>query len=351
MASPPRTTLIFDNFPTDWTVGVDLHFFNTNNLLKGIKLIPQGIHVVHWAQDPNSIRSGYFFEAHEGDVIVLYWDSQNETMHVGDEVGELNIRKQMDNVSGFYPYMIAYPGDVTKWRDLTRYVKWSQVEYILPKCHIDSVMTSSDENNLLLKTLQQHSKDRNIANDPIVNSIIDQSDIELKFTIIDLEKRVRPNSSPEEKTKDALDKSWFLKQLLISGYNNSDDTLLGEFELSFINMVIFANYSSSTQWLKILRISLNCKDLVARRSQLFLKLMNQFYLMLTHLPEEYMDEFIDESFLETYVGEFDYTVKELGLHSLVKVVIDIKALLLSKFGINVDGLINDEDDDPVVVDI
>lgn len=346
---PPLTTLIFDNLPAGWTVGIDMQFFNTNSVLKGLKLIPDGIHVVHWAQDPSSVRTGYYFSAKEDLTIVLYWDADNETMLVGDEVGELNIRKQVGRLGEYFPYMVAYPGDRTVWKGLTRHVKWPQVEYILSKCRVDSVMTSTDENNLLLKTLQQHSKDRNIANDPIVNSIIDQSDVELKFTMIDLDRTTRPDSSPEDKTKDGLDKSWFMNQLLVSGYNNSDEKLLGEFELAFVNMVIFANYSCSTQWLKIIRIALDCKELVQQRQSLFEKLLTQLCTMFEHFPEEYVEEFIDESFLEMYIGEFDYTVKDLGLHKLVKLVITLKAILSARFGIEVHGLVEDDEEDPVVV--
>ncbi|ODV71113.1 U5 snRNP complex subunit AAR2 CYBJADRAFT_51757 [Cyberlindnera jadinii NRRL Y-1542] len=351
MSRPLRTTIVMDNIPSDWIIGIDFNFFNSNSILRGIKLIGQGLHVVHWAQDSSSIRSGYYFNAQEGDVLVMYWDTANETMLIGDEVGEVNIKRHMESLSQYYPYMVGYPNGVSQWLRQVRHLKWNQVEYILPHGRIDSVVTSTDENNLLLKTLQSYSKNKNISNDPIVNSIIDQSDVELKFTLIDLSSQIRPNSSPEQKTKDSLDSSWFVRTLLVTGFNNNEDSLMGEFELAYVNMVIFANYSCSVQWLKIMKVMLNCKELVSERVSLFDKFVSQLYAMFEQFPEEYFTEFVDDSFLETNVGEFDFTVKELGLHALVRKVIDLKQLLSLRFGVVIQGLVEDDEDGPVIVDL
>jgi len=351
MNSPPRTTIIFNNIPSDWIVGIDLQFFNTNHILKGIKLIPDGIHIIHFAKDQSSIRHGFYINAKEGDVIICYWDEKEEKMLIDEEIGELNITKEMSKLSEYYAFMISYPPDAD-WKKLTKYINYGQVSYILPRGkRIDSVLTSTDENNLLLETLHKNAESRNLAKDPIINSIIDQSDEEIKYTLIDLNKTIRPNGNAAERTKDSLDKSWFCKQLLASGYNSNEDMLLSEFQQAFLNMIIFANYSSSIQWLKFIKIALNCKELLKEKCHFFEKFLEVLYLQFQKFQEDYMDEFISEDFLDTTISEFEYTVKEMELRPLIKRIIDIKVLLTEKFGISIKGLIEDDEEAPVIVDV
>lgn len=352
MNIPPRTTVIFSNIPENWLVGIDLQFFNTNRILKGIKLIPDGIHVLHFAKDQSSIRHGFYINCKEGDVVICYWDAKEEKILIDDEIGELNITKEMSKLSEYYSFMISCPPD-PEWKKLTTYINFGQVNYILPRGkRIDSVLTSTDENNLLLDALHKSAESRNIANDPIVNSIIDQSDEEIKYTLIDLKKTIRPNGEASEKTKDSLDKSWFFNQLLTSGYNSNEDMLLSEFQQSFLNMIIFGNYSSSIQWLKFIKVVLNCKEIVESKLSFFEKFLDVLYVQFQKFQEEYMDEFISEDFLDTTISEFEYSVKEKILRSLIKKIIDLKNLLQEKFGISIQALNEDEDEEaPVIVDM
>lgn len=350
MNTPPRTTVIFSNIPNGWLTGIDLQFFNTNNILKGIKLIPDGIHILHFAKDQSSVRHGFYINAKEGDVIICYWDEEKEKILVDDEIGELNVSKELSKLSDYYSYMISHPPD-PEWKKLTEYINFGQVNYILPRGkRIDSVITSSDENNLLLDALQKSAQSRDLARDPIINSIIDQSDEEIKYTLIDLNKTIRTDGGPAEKTKDSLDKSWFLKHLLVSGYNSNEELLLSEFQQAFLNMVIFANYSSSIQWLKFIRVMLNCKEILQEKTWFFETFLDILNYQFQKFQEDYMDEFISEEFLASTISEFEYTVKEQEIRPLIKKIIDLKNLLTMKFGISINGLVEDEEELPVFVD-
>ncbi|KAH3676012.1 hypothetical protein WICMUC_002308 [Wickerhamomyces mucosus] len=352
MGLPSDTTVIFSNFPNDWIVGIDLQFFNSSHLLRGIKLIPDGIHVVHFAQDSNSIRSGFYFEAKENEVIILYWNEKDEKMYITEELGELNVSKELSKLPQSYPYMIQYPEDQS-WEKLTNSINIGQVNYILPhKKRIDSVITSIDENNLLLDALQKSAQNRNLSKDPIIDSIIDQTNEEIKYTLIDFNKSIRPNSTPEQKTRDALDKTWFLNHTLITSYNSIEILLLSEFQQSFLNMVIFANYSSSIQWLKFLKIFFNCKDILNEKPDFFNSWIDIINLQFEKIPEDYFNDFIEEEFIKKSIGEFDYTVKELNIHRLVKKTMYMKSIIESRFGIIIQGIDDEEDEEgPVIVEL
>ncbi|CCH46630.1 hypothetical protein BN7_6225 [Wickerhamomyces ciferrii] len=352
MNRPSRTTVIFNNIPENWLVGIDLQFFNTNNILKGIKLIPDGIHILHFAKDQSSIRQGFYINAKEGDIILVYWDSQEEKILVDEEIGEININKELSKISEYYSFMINYPND-EHWEALTKYINIGQVAFILPKGKkIDSVLTSSDENNLLLDTLYKSSKSRNLSQDPIINSIIDQSNEEIKYTMINLDQTIRPNGNSIEKTKDSLDKSWFFQKILNSGFNDNENLLLSEFQQCYLNMIIFANYSSSIQWLKFLKILFNVKESIQERLNFFENFLDVLTIQFEKFQEDYIDEFINEEFLDKSISEFEYTVKEFEIRSLIKKIINLKNLLSLKFGIHITGFVEDDDEEaPVIVDI
>ncbi|KAH3688372.1 hypothetical protein WICPIJ_000640 [Wickerhamomyces pijperi] len=343
MSNPPKCTLVLSNIPRTFTLGIDLQFFNSNDLLKGIKLIPKGLHVFHYQPDQNSIRTGFYFEAKENEVIICYWDAKEEKLLVGgDEVGELNITKEMTKLPEYYSFMIVYPeqeSSLTKWQSLVSHLSSSQLQYVLPRGNsIDSTLTSTQENNLLLQTLHQSAELRTMApsKDPILNSVIDQSDLELKYTPIEMKDSIRPNSTPQEKTIDGLDKSWYLGHLLKTQYNTSQHTILGETQLCYLNFIIFANHSSLQQWLKLQHIISNCSEIIISQMPMYQSFLHLMILQYENLPQEYFQEFIEVKFIKKSIAELELNCKEQNLHSLVKLIWNWKDVLREKFYVNFD---------------
>lgn len=373
MSTPPQCTFVLSNIPSTFTLGIDLQFFNSNDLLKGIKLIPQGLHVFHYQPDQNSIRTGFYFEAQDHDVIICYWDSKEEKLLVGsEEVGELNITKEMDKLPEYYSFMIAYPEpeqtSLSTWKALTSHLSLSQLEYVLPKGNtIDSTLTSTQENNHLLQTLHQSAQIRTStpSKDPILNSIIDQSSNEVKYTEIDLRQSIRPNSTASEKTKDGIDKSWYLNHLLTTQYNTNRHTLLGEIQLTYLNFLIFANHASLQQWLKLQHVLCHCDDILRMKMELYQSFLELMCVQYENLPEEYFNEFVEDKFMRKCCIELEWGCKENNLHVLVKLVWKWKDVLRERFGLSFenrgasgldfdDDFDEDEEDDdedgPIVVE-
>lgn len=116
---PPQTTLILNDIPDRCLLGIDIQFFTPTPNFQGTKLIPAGLHTLHWAPpvsfthsdisisrnqeiDPNkedelgeaddlpsnqtadedlgsmNLRMATFFEATEGAVISFRWDDAVE---------------------------------------------------------------------------------------------------------------------------------------------------------------------------------------------------------------------------------------------------------------------------------
>lgn len=69
-------------------IGVDMATFTVGPKFRGIKLIPPGLHFLHWAarsQKSGAVgtKSGFFFRSYPGSVLVAYWDAQDESLQLG----------------------------------------------------------------------------------------------------------------------------------------------------------------------------------------------------------------------------------------------------------------------------
>jgi len=170
-----------------------------------------------------------------------------------------------------------------------------------------STSTSKEENELLLKTLHQSAQQRHhqadVTEDEIIKSLVDQHAEELSFTYIDLKKTWKVGSTGRELTNQSLDKSWYLNHLLVTEYKG-DNQFLGEFQLAYTLMIIFANFSGCQQWKKQLELILRCrKDLVDHPGR-FIEFLTIVYHQIKMCPAEYIDEFLERPFLETVFRHF-----------------------------------------------
>lgn len=338
---PPKSTIVLDSLPDEFQnclIGIDSQFFTVNKLLKGIKLIPEGLHFFHYSIPLNqnkdgkhdstsqelvslSLRYGYWFECIDNDVFIIRWDSEEEKLIMSnsrerkDESEQLNHSRVIDSIGDHYSFMVEYPENSHKWfNDLINYIDFEILMEFLPYDGFDEVymkdintMTpSKEENMILLETLT--SKDPSKRFD-------DQSNNELKYTIIQfkINKPSSGDSSIEQITSNFLDKSWYLDEL----YGNDLDLLLGELQLSFINFIILGNFCSGLQWCNILKLISMSLSFIKRHQTFTLNFLKIFETHLQTIPSEYLvgdlknedsSNLID---LETYIGIMERFAAEI----------------------------------------
>lgn len=356
-----RCCVVFSNVPEGWLVGIDFHFFNTNEVLRGVKNIESGIHVVHFGRDITSVRTGFWVQCDDDQVHVVYYDAQNEEFLCGDQVGEINLAREKAKLYEYLPFMVSYVAD-SSWVELTSHLDLDQIKFILNNgFKIDTAMTSTEENSLLLQALAQSSNNRNLPNDPVVSSIIDQSDQEIKYSQIETDKlkTIRPNGSQQEKTLDSLDKSWYFAQFLLVHYNSSFPKFYCELEFCFLNFVIFGNFSSFYQWEKMLTLVFKSFKFDASNLTFFKQFLHILVLQFRKLPDEYSSDFVNQRQLVKLVNDSEIELEEAAVAELS----ELKAVLSDKLGISFqpsehqgdedDGSGEDYDDDelPVVVEL
>lgn len=300
VSKPPECTLILENLPKEidhWLIGIDTQFFNVNSLLKGIKLIPRGIHLFHYSTNfmddhkPRgysgmldatcpSFRYGFWFEARENDVLVLYWQEDSESCVIIDEHNELerlNYTKVLSNLGDTYLYMLKYPQDEQSWKTLTRYIDEQTNAVILPQCNgygqIDTMMSSKEEFLALAHQLSQKG-----------NSIEENGDDLLLYSIVQFKLNRSKSQTVEQTTRNYLDKSWYLEEL----FNESLQNYLGELQLSFLNFIIICNTCSNVQWLNLLKLCLMSQTTLLCNKKFTGDFLLTLRAQLAIIPEDYL---------------------------------------------------------------
>lgn len=308
LSKPPQTTLVFENLPSKanlnlWLMGIDTQFFNINNIFRGIKLIPAGIHLFHYSIPPDnenqqsseppseaivssSSRFGIWLDCKD-NVLILRWDDASERLSIIDpkkDEEELNYSRCLNSIGEIYPFMVSYPENALKWfNSLINYIDFEVIQEFVPcdndmySGDITSMMPSKEENMVLIDALEK-------VNPKALSSLEDQTDKELKYTIMQFKINKENTESVEEVTENYLDKSWYLNQL----YGNDIELMLGELQLSFINFVILGNFCSGLQWLNIIRLILMSKKFIKSSQKVALDFLTIFQNHLEQLPKEYL---------------------------------------------------------------
>lgn len=334
-SKPPQTTLVFENLPNEanlnlWLMGIDTQFFNINNIFRGIKLIPAGIHLFHYSIPPDngnikdnelpsetiissSSRLGFWFDCKDNDVLILRWDDALERLNIINphkDEEQLNYTKCLNSIGDIYSYMVSYPEDALKWLNTSiSYIDFEVIQEFLPcdndmySGDITSMMPSKEENMVLLDALEK-------VNPQASSSLEDQSDKELRYTIIQFKINKENTESVEEVTENYLDKSWYLSQL----YGNDIELMFGELQLSFINFVILGNFCSGLQWLNIIKLILMSKNFMKSSQKVALDFLTIFQHHLDKLPKEYLiDDLALNNLLDlqTYVSVLENFARDM----------------------------------------
>lgn len=316
MSRPPNSTLIIQNASSLAVVGIDTQFFNVNELLRGIKNIPDGHHFFHYSEvseSGESMRYGKWFHFSDGNII---------TVDFSEDYCRFTANINMPHsLSTDYAYMVNYPEDIDNWIKLTKFVDMEAIEEYVPSkdVPISTATPLKEENMVLLETL----KDR----DPS-QKFEDQEGNELKYTIVQFKlPGPRSQNSEAEVTKNSLEKSWYLSEL----FGHDPELLLAEIQLAFLHFIILGNLCSCTQWLSLLKLILMSPKYLLAHLKFGVDFLALLLAQLGRLPVEYMNapglEVIN-------MKEYTDIMENLSYIRISDARWDeIKALNKSKFGI------------------
>lgn len=271
MATPPLTTLILNSSPFS-VVGIDTQFFEVNALLRGIKLIPKGVHLFHYSestQDGVSMRYGRWFECKDGDIVSVDFSEEKCQFTV-------NVNPPA-TLAADYAFMVVYPEDSAVWTSLSKFVDSEAIDEYVPANNtpISTATPLKEENMVLVETLRERDPKQTFE---------DQTGKELRYTIVQFRLRAAESHSDRDITQNSLEKSWYVTQL----FGHDPELLLAEILISFVHFVVLGNLCSCTQWLTLLRLVLMSPQFLHHHRGFGADFMALLHAQLEKLPREYM---------------------------------------------------------------
>lgn len=119
--------LILLDMPVGSEFGIDMKVWNTAERFKGIKMIPPGLHFIHYSSvdvcEEVGPRSGFFHFFKKQELLVKKWDRTSEGIIMNEQVSDEQINNLKDNIENLDKYLGPYPYEIyEKWLMLTEHI-------------------------------------------------------------------------------------------------------------------------------------------------------------------------------------------------------------------------------------
>ncbi|KAI9476982.1 hypothetical protein LPJ78_004741 [Coemansia sp. RSA 989] len=326
--------LVILNAPVGIEFGIDLDTWKTGPLFKGIKMIPPGIHYVHYSvfnsEGQPGMRSGFFHNFQSQQLIAKQWSSRNEELEDLSEQDvrciQLNIR-DLDGNLGAYQ-MATYP----RWQQLTRHITSRLLDQVLPAhggwfSSATGSVYEDEEMDRVHRRLEQQIQSGKLEDSQEIRQIIDnekQTRDRLEsayrqdrfgFTHIDIKRSFPKSASVEEIRRYSQDKSWLLTKLYETQWH-SHARLLGEFELAFLVILVGQNFTGLEHWKRLLHLVLGSCEILSQVQvvrDLFVPLLGVLMGQLHECPVEFVASVLEQdNFVAEILKTFVLNVYECG---------------------------------------
>ncbi|KAJ2711990.1 hypothetical protein H4R19_002986 [Coemansia spiralis] len=269
--------LVVLDAPPGLEFGIDLDTWETGPLFRGLKMIPPGIHYVHYSAVNNDkqpgMRCGFFHDFRTQEVVVRRWCSTNEEMLQPDavsaeETGRVQrIIRELD--SGLGAFQVASDG-YARWQRLTTHITPEILARVLPPHGCFSTATGSayedEELAAVRRMLQRRAAAQASQGAEAADALaIVESEAAAKeagagpdrlcFTYVDIRHSFPKDAAAADIRVHSQDKSWLLGTLLAGAWGGPGG-LLGEFQLAFLVILAGQNFGGLEHWKRLLHLVL-----------------------------------------------------------------------------------------------
>lgn len=275
--------LLLLNCPELMIFGIDTSSWKIGDKFMGIKNIPDGAHYIYYSlrDEEYAVKQSLFIHvSEETKVHVRKWDSEIQDFLVLKEEDEKNFTIGVNNLE-FDAFLGPYPLEkMEDWKDLCKYVTQELLDKLEPLTK--KYITSSKEYQDTSQTVKAN----------------------IYFTSIPKKKFIH-KSEAECLTKNNIDKSLAVEELLKNEYNNNPSLLLGEFQYAFITFFLGEVYESFEQWKSIFILLFSCQELITKAEQFYSSLIEVVYHQMRNLPKDFfIDEISSNNFIKNIMESF-----------------------------------------------
>eukprot|EP00033_Pygsuia_biforma_P004863 GCRY01005332.1.p1 GENE.GCRY01005332.1~~GCRY01005332.1.p1 ORF type:complete len:282 (+),score=24.94 GCRY01005332.1:74-847(+) len=232
-------TFLCLNVPQGIEFGIDTRLWETGPRFKGVKMIPPGIHFIHYRvldQVGNmSPKSGFFQDFSQGQVVVRKWDSSVEDFLPESHLNQEDYQRFQEGVRRF---------------DFDRELAPYALDYFEEWQHLSSFITR-----------------------PLFQKIENQGFTDFAF-------QVPKGLSGEALSHARLDGSATLIQLLRTAYSNDETLLLGEIQYAFILLLYSEMLEGLEQWKASIALMCSVETALPQHTRLFEQLCALLYFQL-----------------------------------------------------------------------
>lgn len=357
--------LVLENLPTGSEFGIDMIAYRTGEKFRGVKLIPPGVHFVYaCSMDKNNKqtlgpRCGFFHNFQEKEFLLKRWSIADEDFDDTFQPDDEYLLRYKDNLRDLDPYLGPYNYSThAEFRNLTHMLTPEIVTALMPDCQrLRSVpyLTEQNENKASHQRIPRASLISQKPNEEtIVPHLKPDARTVIHFTEIPTNHLTTDQSiSPAEITQYNLDTTMKLEHCFKGP--EALDRLLAEFQFAFVTFLLCHIYECFERWKCILSlICLVDSGLSKLPSEFLLEFINIVTHQVKHIQEDLFEDIVDSNnLIRHYIEIFSQNVENhSGIDENVKTsTSNFRQLLMDKFGWHFNLDEEDEEDQPVIVEL
>ncbi|XP_047510405.1 protein AAR2 homolog [Pieris napi] len=371
-------TFVFLGVPQETQFGIDMQCWNTDEDFRGIKMIPPGLHYIHYSGVSKgtgdvSPRSGFMHYFQKKEFLVKLWDKNLEDISK-DEVTDESIQRLKDNLLTLDRHLGPYPYDIwQKWKLLSSQITEDLVNRFSPesgliRASVELLSTSDKDRPRGVKTTID-SEDKNQEtpgqSDPKRAKRITAAEKEasmlpnlqpvpgasLRFTEIPHDK-FPPGSTPEEVTKHYLDQSYTLELMIAQHVEPLH--IIGELQFAYLCFLIGHSLEAFEHWKNLVILFCSCDEAIHKYRSVFFHFIRTVEVQIEEMPEDFLADIVmNKNLVYKKLREFFKTAYVSKVDGRLLTMIErFKDNLTDKLQWDFTGLDRDEEDErPVIVKI
>ncbi|KAM9751418.1 protein AAR2 homolog [Menidia menidia] len=358
-------TLVLLGVPRGTELGIDCKSWQVGPRFRGVKMIPPGLHFLHYRAVSSSSsggetgpKMGLFLSLKPREILLANWDPKEEDLDFSASKNDEEVNRIRATLQELDPYLGPYPYEVMKkWVSLTDRLSEELAINLQPLT--GRICAFSD----VIPELQfRHTKDRAELprNDTACQSMKEGLDrlpkmkvregTELRLSAIP-QKTYPPGATPAEITRCSMDLSYTLETVLEENHQQQPLNLLGELQFAFVCFLLGDVYDGFEHWKSLLALLCRSEEAMRRRKELYLGLITVLYHQLGEIPPDFFVDIVSQNnFLTTTLQDFFQFASGPGMDgTLRKRAEKFKAHLTKKFSWDFDADL--DDCAPVVVEL
>lgn len=295
--------------PRGTEFGIDANSWNTGDKFRGVKMIPPGLHLLHYSAVCRSDvgpRTSFFHFFSSRELLVRVWNPATETL---EESSDPHLTERLNaNRYDLDRFLAPYPYDsVTRWCSLTRHITRSALQRVQPEsgrfCSASSLRPDQ-----LSSTAEERS--RYCVDADRLPIMTPAPECRVRFSPIP---RDSPGSeSAAERTLHALDTSRRLTGLLET--TGSTAELLAELQLAFVAFLIGHVPDAFDHWKRLVSVICSSDRLLRTESKFFSSFIAVFHYQIQEVPEDFFTDIVSkQNFLVHTLYVFFSNLSDIGV--------------------------------------